>query len=375
MKDPTQQSGFQGAKLGKYAIVVARYCLVASIIMTSPDRSVCATAAVIYDLDNNAIGAWIVREDANSIVFDEVLPTGGKQRREMARSEILRVLHSVSTERLMALKPENPNDYKQYAEELAEIQIDPEARPMAMRLYHIAAVLDPETLAESCLLAMARIAQDDAHRKRLRFAAYLHSQSGDRRALNVPRSVQSESNHQEIEHSLLLLEKLRTRQTYRFSDEDLVRLRNLLQPYADSLSDQQLREQIDSRCTHCRSGYNRCEECSGKGSTGRGANTQKCRHCNRGKVPCTACGTYFRGQALPEAFARQIVRAEVVLRRKQIEKQTPAARTTGDDKPEVAWSATIRQSSENIIPSLGLAGLTEHDPAECVFKSGRWVRP
>ncbi|MEZ6092404.1 MAG: hypothetical protein R3C05_31245 [Pirellulaceae bacterium] len=349
-----------------------RWGFIALLVFAPSFLSMRANAAVIYDLNDKAIGAWIVREEADTIIFDEALPGGGKQRRQMDRGEILRVLHSVSPERLEKLRPEDPKGYKQYAEELAEIQIDPEARPMAMRLYHIAAYLDPQTLAESCLLAMARIADNEAERRRLLFAAYLFGKSGERRILSSAERLSAGNVPEKIDHSLNILERLRTRQTYKFDAEDLAVLRGLLPTYTAPLTDNELLDQIDARCPDCRSGYVRCEHCSGRGTTGAGARRRQCRYCTRGKIPCKTCGTYFREQALPEAFAREIVGAELALRRQRVEPQAASGAKQSDS--DIAWSATFRQSPDHFIPPLTLLGLTEHDPTQCLYKSGQWVR-
>src|SRR5206468_9849498 len=79
---------------------------------------------------------------------------------------------TVSPERLAALDPSKPQDYREYAEELAEKQRDPEARDTAIRLYAIAAARGDDNLRHSALLGLIALARNPDEERLFRAAGY-----------------------------------------------------------------------------------------------------------------------------------------------------------------------------------------------------------
>ena len=114
----------------------------------------------------------MVRQNGNEVVVREETATGIRDV-IVPRSEIEDLIETVSPERLAALDPSRPQEYREYAEELAEKKLDPEARLMAVRLFQIAAWLDPAKTGHGALLGLVSVARPGEEEARYRAAAYL----------------------------------------------------------------------------------------------------------------------------------------------------------------------------------------------------------
>ena len=141
---------------------------------------------ILYLKDQDQpIRGYYVRENEHAVVLLELLPNGSTAERSVPRSQIDDMIRSVSEERLAALRPENPDGYREYAEELAEKRKDPDAQLTGLRLYQMAAVLEPQRLGRSCLLGMVPLARDAAELRRFRALAYLLDPDHDPALLRV----------------------------------------------------------------------------------------------------------------------------------------------------------------------------------------------
>ena len=109
--------------------------------------------------DQRARCDWLPRQPERS-ASRHSRSAAGRLAREttIPRSEIEEIIQTVSAERLAALSPREPQLYREYAEELAEKRRDPEAREAAIRLYQIAATLDPQNQGRGSLLGMIALA-------------------------------------------------------------------------------------------------------------------------------------------------------------------------------------------------------------------------
>src|SRR5262249_5895515 len=101
----------------------------------------------------------------------------------IAKSEVDLIHRPVAAERLTALSPERPKEYRDYAEELADKKVDPEARETGLRLYAIAANLDPANLGRSSLLGMTALAASVEEERQYRALAFLLDPEHDRGVL------------------------------------------------------------------------------------------------------------------------------------------------------------------------------------------------
>ncbi len=112
------------------------------------------------------VRGYLLESDEHRVVINELLPDNSIKKRTFLRSEIEDLLQTVSAERLESLRPEEPDKYREYAEELAEKSKDPDARVTAIRLFLIAAHLAPDRLGRSCLLGIVPLAEDEPQQRR-----------------------------------------------------------------------------------------------------------------------------------------------------------------------------------------------------------------
>lgn len=138
------------------------------------------SAVILITETGKRVPGYLVSMTATEVVI-RVPVQGGESRIERFPRKSVSVLESFKPERLEALQPGNPAAYRDYAEELVARKDDPEARDLALRLFVIAASLDPEKLGKGCMATAAGIARTPQEERRLRAVAYLldtrHDQS------------------------------------------------------------------------------------------------------------------------------------------------------------------------------------------------------
>lgn len=331
-----------------------------------------AAGAVITLKDGTRIGCVIIERDPQQAVVDVVTSAGNRQRKVLNVSDVASVDYAVSPSRLAELNPAKPLRYKEYAEELAEVKIDPEARPMALRLYHIALNLAPDEFAESCLLGMIRIARDRDEQRRLRAAAYLHLQSQD---VSIMTSAQAstardDDDDEDREDLLKLLRELRGRKKIRLRPAEITLLREALGSFAGGMEDQEITDLFAAECPNCQNGKVDCPLCQ-RGFITTGNRRRKCPRCTRGKTDCNVCGGGNGKRPLPEDLVARLVTAELNVLRDQLD--SVADRNTKTDDSSDAWSQIRPAARHESFPALGLRNLTEFDPDKCIFRDGQWV--
>ena len=152
---------YEEAALLKLWMLYAPKCKTAAVIALAFSLCVQTAEAVVVlpkGSDRPVMG-YLVRQDERNVVVRQE-QAGGKSRETVfARSEIEELIVTVSPDRLAELDPARPELYREYAEELAEKQRDPEARDAAIRLYAIAAVRGDEKLRHSALLGLVSLAR------------------------------------------------------------------------------------------------------------------------------------------------------------------------------------------------------------------------
>jgi hypothetical protein len=267
------------------------------------------------------VAGFLVSQDADRIVIREELPDGKSQIREILRADVEDVIVTVDQQRLEALDPEQPNAYRDYAEELAEKRRDPEARETSRRLYVIAAYLAPQELGRSCLLGMANLARGPAEERKYRAMAYLLDPQHDRGLLRRPLARQGPAAEAEDEGRELVLKAVRA---MRRGDRRIVL--NLIKSPSFKPSFQHWSDDI----------------------------------------------TYEEFISLPEeippAKLLQVLRLELALSRSNTGDETEA------DRSEVAWARIVQQGGDAPVPALSLVNICEYDPRKCLFRAGQWRR-
>ncbi len=256
----------------------------------------------------------MVRQSAEQVTIEEVLPSGELRERTIPRSQIEDLIDPVDAERLAALTPAEPQAYRNYAEELAEKRVDPDARAAAIRLYLIAAWLDPENLAKSSFLGMTALARSPEEERNFRALAYLHDPGHDRRLLRESPQNAAPSNPSDVREALLRALKLRRQGNRRAALLNLGRegVPRELEKYGDLLT---------------------VEE--------------------------------FSQTGLPASLLQKIVALELALE-------------TGEAAESEAprnWSQIYQDGATSPVPALSLETITEFDPRLCVYRAGKWTEP
>jgi len=272
---------------------------------------------------------YLVRQDDKTVVVREILPDGKPREQSFQRDQIDELLVTVSPERLAELDPARPQLYREYAEELAEKHRDPEARDMALRLYHMAAVLGEGTLRRGSLLGLAALARSPQEERRFRAAAYLYDPEHDAAALAGAGEARLTRTPTSPEHIAELLSALRL-------------IRQGKGPQAKAIIEKPVvREQLDSL-----SRVITAEELL---------------------AVCTA-------KSLTDEQLYKLLQAETALQRSLGES---AAGSGADDlaQQQRSWTAAVKARGLSPLPSLALDTLTEFDPHACLFRDGKWIRP
>lgn len=359
-----------GRQLGRLLLLMALFGLFGLFCC----RPAAAVLVFVKGREQPLVG-FLVSENAAQVVLKAESANGNWLTREIPRREIEDLLYTVSPERLATLAPAEPQRYRDYAEELAEKRIDPEAKAMAARLYVIAAHLAPEKLGRSCLLGLLRLEEEPTQQRRIRAMLYQIDPAHDPRYLSdtaAASTVTDPAAREELADTLRLL---------RQGKLQLAR-GALARPSVAAAVGQfgpQLRygelvtaSQPVDRCPTCDSGSVPCATCAGKGTLRRGFRSLDCPSCRgTGKLICPACEGDFTDPPLRPDLLRRVLTAELSLRR-------PASGADAEDATPIAdapWSRVIAQEDDKPEPHLSLLTLTEFDPRQSVYRAGEWVAP
>ena len=265
----------------------------------------------------------LVSQDERRVIVRELLPDGKYRDQTIPRAEIEDVIITVSPERLAALSRDKPREYAGYAEELAEKRKDPEARETALRLYQIAAWLDPEGLGKSSLLGMIDVARSPAEEAKFRAMAYLLDPEHDRRVLKDPQPV-----------------KVAAGGTATSRDQLLAALRLLRQgkisPARAALQVPEVRAQLDQY---------------------------------KDVLIYQEIVNLRAGEALSPMLLRKVLLLETALAYRASERAGPKK------DPAASWQQSLARDGVAPLPVLSLENLTEFNPRQCQFKGGKWVEP
>lgn len=305
-----------------------RILLIAAGIWTTGLLSVVDAVVVYPKGGGEPITGYLVRQSPEVVVVAVPQPDGTTRERALARELIDDVLIVVSEERLASLKLDTPQDYRDYAEELASKWRDPDARSMALRLYLIAAHLEPDRLGRSCLLGMVGLGRTPAEKRKFRAMAYLLDPERDARLLNEVDEEDPARPSLPPGAAADLAECLRL-------------LRRDLRPQA--LRSAQ-REEVKASFDKIKSALT-FEEFE--------------RLCNSRK---TLTPAQLKRILLAEASLIRVVRAGDVPK-------------VDAGKTGASWSQVMTDRPPPPVPSLSLETLTEFDPRECEFRDGKWVAP
>jgi hypothetical protein len=336
-----------------------------------------AWAVVVFETGRKEpIRGFLIEQDAQKVVIDEVTSQGKLKRREIPRSSVSDLIISVDAQRLSALRHDRPQDYRDYAEELAAKKIDPEAQQMSLRLFHIAAYLDPAKLGRGALRAMANIARDAREERKFRALAYLLDDEHDRSVLVAPSGPPADGGAAKgkvpEDATPALLAALRFLRRERRADAlrivERPGMREQFSRMDGAFTYEEFVQACNYVCPDCTKGYNSCEACGGTGRRKVVDRFVTCGQCKGGKVVCPTCRTRYREVTLPREIVLKTVLAELALHKAAMD----SVAQPGAAAREVSWSQLTDQEP---VPALDLLTLTEFDPRKCHYRDGQWVAP
>ena len=313
------------------------------------------------------IRGYFVRENEHVIVIDELMPDNSVQERTISRSDIDDLIRTVSDERLASLSPDDPNKYREYAEELAEKSKDPDARVAAIRLFLIAAHLAPDRLGRSCLLGMVPLARTELEQRRFRAMAYLLDPTHDPSVLTMNLQAgapKSDIDPRQAKFMLKAFRLLRQRKRREaLSQAGYVKMKDRLPQLTDTITYSEFEQACSPTCPHCTRGDIICPRCDGN----RFVRGSSCATCGAsGELDCPYCDGEFRENPLPPSLLKRILQLEIDWL-PEIEATPESARP-----PRPAWSQSVQQREAEPNPPLSLESLTEFDPRKNVYVDGRW---
>lgn len=293
-----------------------------------------AVVVLIKGQDEPKVGYLIERTDA-LLVMQVQQPDGTFQRETFPADQVDAVVQSVSTERLEALSPDQPSAYREYAEELADKRRDPEAADAALRLYAIAAHLDPQGQGRGSLLGMTRLVDDPEKIRRLRAMAYLADPRHDP-ALLQKTATSAAAPEEDPEQDTL-------------RDDLLLTLRNLRRGNKKEAKQTLDRPEIRAAWPA------RVPQISLADSLDLAEGT--CPGCQTGPAP-----PYLK----PKLIAAELSLLPPVNRPK------PKAAASPQSRP---WSELADSQHHKPLATLSLKHLTGHDPAKSIYRNGKWQAP
>lgn len=342
----------------------------ALIAFAAADRADAVT--IVLKNSGRTIRATLVRKYATGVVVDEVKSDGTTKRIDIPLSDIDLILDPIDRERLASLKPGEPQSYRNYAEELAEIKADPDARATAIRLYLIAAHLDRDELGTSSLLGMAALARSSTEQRRFQAMVYLLDAKHDRRLLTkqkptpVANGEPTDASTARVIQAMQYLRQGKIKEAKNLSRRE--GFKDVLAKHAKFLTFEEFEDAANPRCPQCESGKQECPMCSETGRVGGRA----CPACyGRRKIKCLRCDGNYKEPPLPRHLLRKVLLLELEL---QGESHIASAVVSSDKENAPPWSRLIREGQIKAAPALRLETLTEFDPRANVFRDGEWRR-
>jgi hypothetical protein len=330
-------------------------------------------SAILIETRAGQVGGFVLNDDGTKLKISILRPDGEEEVKEYLHTEI-KVLHQLDVKRLERLSPGSPRGYRDYADELARQQADPEARYVAMRLYLIAAKLAPDEYGSSSLLRMSDLANTPAQGRKLRAVAFLLDPKADRpedakpaepaklpadaledfsKALRFYRAGQIKLASETAKHEGV-------DRVFRMTPEK-IDLKTFLQWCSDAT------------CTTCRAdGTVICPTCNGRGFIlNNFVKQERCPACKgKKRVPCPDCGGTHVHDPLPDDALRAVLRCELWAIDRQGAGDDDGRKDAADAK---SWSAIVRSRRLRPVLPLSLDTITSFDPRKCLYRNRKWV--
>ncbi|MBW3539369.1 MAG: hypothetical protein KY476_03795 [Planctomycetes bacterium] len=324
--------------------------------------------AVIVDLKNgSSVAGYLVSHDANFVIVKPLRNAPESDWKRYPAADVQAVRSYVDLARLQALDPSRPDAYRDYAEELLEKRKDPEARDTAVRLYLIAARLDPARLGRPALLGVKTLAETPEERRGAAMLAYLFDPAHDASLLDEPADPpavrRTEPAERRYAESLAAFREGRLRDAAAQAQRPGVA--ELFDRHGPFGHDSFVARLVDAECPLCAKGYVTCANCKGRG----------CAACG-GTGLSTACArcspTGGRGETPRHRPSLSDAELAAVIRRELAVLTGGPSNSVDDSRP---WSVIVNSGGEQPVRPLSLETLTPFDPRQSVFRNGSWMEP
>jgi len=325
--------------------------------------------SIVIEADKTKVQGHLVKETPERLTIRFVGPDGLDVEKDFDRKAI-RVIHRIDIARLEALTSKNPQSYRNYAEVLAAEKDDPEAQELAIRLFAIAAALDPEKLGRSCLRDLQDLPLGAAYRRKCATLSYLLDPKKDADVFKPgPVPPRARTSWDSFLEGLRELRRGRTREAARKLQTPDTQKHFGAFPGLLSLPDVLALSTKYPSCTdspRCTAGWRHCPTCNGKGKTGIGGKVSNCPDCNgKGQAACKFCKDLFPG--LPVEQLQILTSLELA------EEDEGGARHSGPSGQR--WSSIMKTSPATPIRMPTLDTITPYNPRQCLFRNGQWVEP
>lgn len=336
-----------------------------------------AWAILIETSPNVRIGGYFVRDDGKKLTIRIRAADGTEKSQEFDRAKI-KIVHQLERARLEKLTKDNPKAYRDFADELAKHKADPEARDTAMRLYLIAAHLDPQEHGRDALVAMSALASTPAEARKCRAMAFLLDQKADAATLKAEggkAAPLAKAEAAPLQEFLKALYAYRTGQIAAARNHATRDGVDKVFALAPGKMDRKafLQRCTDANCSNCKSkGKFACNNCGGKGIVaGLFGQVERCNNCNGLRIiNCTNCDGTGVVLSISDEVLRSLIQSELWAV-DQLAGADPIAKKGGD----ASWSTVLRARQVAPVSALTLETITEFDPRQCIYKNGKWTAP
>ncbi len=334
-------------------------------------------SGILIETKTGRVGGFVLHDDGTKLKISIPTPDGQEKVSEYLRADV-KIIHQLDVKRLESLSRDNPRGYRDYADELARQDADPEARYVAMRLYLIAARLAPDEFGSNSLLRMSALASTPAEARKYRAMAFLLDSKGDATLLKAEAVNSADPPRLPAQ---ALEDFTRTLRLYRAGQPTLAtetaRHEGVDKVFSVAPGKIDLKTFLqwctDAQCQNCRAdGTVVCPTCAGRGIIVNKLNQiQACPTCsNKKKVLCPDCGGTHVRDPLPDDVLRVVLRCELWAMEQQGGGGNVGRKEVADTK---SWSAALQSRQRGAVLPLSLETISTFDPRKTRYRNREWV--
>lgn len=333
-----------------------------------------STPAILIESDGKQYGGTVVKDDGTTLIV-RIRGADGLEKDTSFLHDKIKIVHRLDVKRLEALSRDNPKAYRDYAEELARQEKDPEARRTALQLYLVAAKLERDTkVVASCLVGMSQLARTPAEARRFRALAFAADPTSGVELLKVDKVKPPPLDATEAK---ALDDFVKALQFYRagrigeaINAAQKVGVDKLFPKTPDKIDQKTfLQWCTDANCSSCKTGRVICPTCKGQGVVQGMFAVERCLTCKgtRG-ITCVDCGGWRVLDRLPADALSAVLRCELWA----LEQQSGGEEFVRKEPNEVKGWTSVLQSSRPAV-RLSLDTIPGLNPNQCLYRNGRWV--